>query len=459
MLRVLFCLLFPTVAFGQDSKNIELLDHWSEDTLLVNSTLARYNDCWGFVQNGKEYVVAGSTEGTHFFEITDENKLRHADFVKGNYSSSLVIHRDFKTYGNYLYSVCDEGLSSLQIIDVSFLPDSVSLAAEYFDEFTQVHTIFIDTANALLYACDITPSSGGVLLPQSAMKVYSLSTNPTIPMLLYTGPNDIPEVHAAYVRNNIAYLNCGFDGLRVYDFSNPSSPIFLQNLNFYEEQGYNHQGWLSPDGTKYVFGDETNGKKLKLCSVENNELTVISTFGTNYEENSVPHNVMLTNEFAYVAYYNEGLRIYDLRSLPVKEIAHYDTHPQEQGLFTMRGAWGIYRDFPSGRIVVSDRINGLFLFEFDEETFTANNENDLILYPNPVQQGEELVFRINANDISEFDYALVDLCGKVVASGSVSSQSYAKIEASLAVGIYSLQVNFVDYLGDPVELHEKIMVY
>ena len=101
----------------------------------------------------------------------------------------------------------------------------------------------------------------------------------------------------------------------------------------------------------------------------------------------------------------------------------------------------------------------MFLFEFDEETFTARNENDLILFPNPVLQGEELVFRINANDISEFDYALVDLCGKVVASGSVSSQSYGKIEASLAVGIYSLQVKFVDYLGDPVELHQKIMVY
>ena len=231
MLRVIICLLFPAVVFGQVSKNIELLDHWSADSLLVNSTNVRYNDCWGFIEDGREYVVAGSTEGTHIFEITDENKLRSADFVEGKYLSSLVIHRDFKTYRNYLYSVCDEGLSSLQIIDVSFLPDSVSLVAENSTDFTQVHTIFIDTANALLYACDITPSSGGVLLPQSAMKVYSL-TNPLLPQLMYTGPNDIPEVHAAYVRNNIAYLNCGFDGLRVYDFSNPSAPIFLQNLSF-----------------------------------------------------------------------------------------------------------------------------------------------------------------------------------------------------------------------------------
>ncbi len=459
MLRLVICLLFPSAVLGQVSKNIELLDHWSADSLLVNSTNVRYNDCWGFVENGREYVVAGSTEGTHFFEITDDNKLRHADFVEGNYSNSLVIHRDFKTFGNFLYSVCDEGLSSLQIIDVSFLPDSVSLVAEYFDEFTQVHTIFIDTTNAMLYACDITPSSGGVLLPQSSMKVYSLSTNPTIPMLLYTGPNDIPEVHSVYVRNNIAYLNCGFDGLRVYDFSNAAAPIFIQNLSFYEEQGYNHQGWLSPDGTKYVFGDETNGKKLKLCDVENNQLTVKSTFGTNFEENSVPHNIMLTDEFAYVAYYNEGLRIYDLRSLPVKEIAHYDTHPQEEGPFTMRGAWGVYRDFPSGKIAISDRVNGLFLFEFDETIFTAKNENDLILFPNPVLQGEEISFRLNTTDISEFDYTLTDMCGKIVASGRATERSYARIQALLALGMYTLRVQYVDYLGDPIDIYGKIMVY
>jgi hypothetical protein len=69
------------------------------------------------------------------------------------------------------------------------------------------------------------------------------------------------------------------------------------------------------------------------------------------------------------------------------------------------------------------------------------------------------VFRINATDISQFDYTLVDLSGKIVASGTINEQSYGKIDASIAVGIYSLRVNFVDYLGDPVELHEKIMVY
>ncbi|MCJ8292238.1 MAG: choice-of-anchor B family protein [Crocinitomicaceae bacterium] len=458
MLRILFCLLFPTFVFGQDSKNIELLDRWFEDSILVNSSQIRYNECWGFVQDGIEYAIAGSTEGTHFFKLTSENTFEPAGFVQGNYVSSLVVHRDFKSYRNYIYGVCDEGLSSLQIIDVSTLPNSVSLVTEDSINFARAHNIFIDTTNALLYACSVSPSNSGTVLAPYSMQVYSLA-DPLNPSLLYTGPNDIPEVHDAYVRNNIAYLNCGFDGFRVYDFSNPSAPLFIQNMNFYQEQGYNHQGWLSPDGSKYVFADETNGKKLKLCLVDNNLLTIESYFGTNFLENSVPHNIVLSNEFAYVAYYNEGIRIYDMRELPPVEIAHYDTHPQEEGLFTMRGAWGIYPELPSGRIIVSDRMNGLFLFDFKEELFLPTIYNDLLIFPNPIEQGSTIQFRLMNSKVSEFTYTIVDMAGKVVVDGSVTKQNYAEVDKLLSVGVYSLNVNYKNYLGDTIELQEKIMIY
>ncbi len=458
MLRILICLLFPTLVFGQDSKNIELLDRWFEDSIWVNSSQMRYSECWGFVQGENEYAIAGSTEGTHFFKLSSDDTFEPVGFVEGNYVSSLVVHRDFKSYRNYIYGVCDEGLSSLQIIDISSLPNSVSLVTEDSINFARAHNIFIDTTNALLYACSVSPSNSGTVLGPNSMQVYSLA-NPLNPSLLYTGPNDIPEVHDAYVRNNIAYLNCGFDGLRVYDFSNPSAPIFLQNMSFYQEQGYNHQGWMSPDGSKYVFADETNGKKLKFCTVENNQLTIESYFGTNFLENSVPHNIVLSNEFAYVAYYNEGIRIYDMHELPPKEIAHYDTHPQEEGVFTMRGAWGIHSQLPSGRIIVSDRKNGLFLFDFKEEVFLPTNENDILIFPNPIEQGNTIQFRLKNSEINEFTYTIIDLTGKIVADASVSKQSYAEVNKVLSVGVYSLNVKYEDYLGDIIELQEKIMIY
>ena len=62
---------------------------------------------------------------------------------------------------------------------------------------------------------------------------------------------------------------------------------------------------------------------------------------------------MATDEFAFVAYYNEGLRIFDIRNTPL-EIAHYDTYPVDF-FYKLNGAWGIYSELPSERLLVSDR--------------------------------------------------------------------------------------------------------
>ena len=81
------------------------------------------------------------------------------------------------------------------------------------------------------------------------------------------------------------------------------------------------------------------------------------------------HNVQITNDLAFVSYYNAGLRIYDLRMNPPVEVGAYDTYllPDAQN-FTMWGAWGVYALYSSKRIILSDRNNGLFL-DFLESLF------------------------------------------------------------------------------------------
>lgn len=457
MIRLLF-LFLPTTLFGQGSFNVQLIDHWHEDSLMSTILDARYSDCWGYENGDSEYAMIGSTEGVHFFEI-ENNRFQARDFVQGKYSSANVIHRDIKTYLNYAYTVCDEGTSSLQIIDLSYLPDSVHVVYENDSTFTRVHNLTIDQTSGLMYVCSVQPSSGGVIQPLISMQVYSL-LDPENPILVYEGPNDIPEVHDAYVRDNIAYLNCGFDGFRVYDFSNPSSPQFLQNTSFYLDQGYNHQGWLSPDGTKYVFADETNGKKLKNCVVDNaHVITIKNQFGTNYEDGSVPHNVVVTNEFAFVAYYNEGLRIFDLRPGIPQEVAHYDTYPKYEELFKMNGAWGVYTDLPSQRILVSDRQNGLFLLNFDRTLFTNQGiEDELSVYPNPISSGQNLSIKLEVEEFSDFKLQIFDYLGKLVENRSVVDQSYDKFSVNLSNGMYLLKASYQDYLGKEITITKKIAV-
>jgi len=454
---ILVIIFVQFTLLGQSSLNVNFLDNWRTDTLLSNSSEARYSDCWGYEKDGIEYAFIGSTEGIHFFKITD-NKFEAIDFIAGRYSSTSVIHRDLKTYKNFLYSVCDEGESSLQIIDLSYLPDSAVLVAENDTTFAQVHNLFIDPQNELLYACLITPKSNGTLLSQKSMEVFSIS-DPVSPTLVYSGPNDIPEVHDAYVRNNISYLNCGFDGLRIYDFSTPSSPIFIQNIAIYQDQGYNHQGWLSPDGKTYVFGDETNGKKLKRCTVdENNILTIKQRFGTNTQNGSVPHNIILTDNFAFVAYYNEGFRIYDLRNSSVKEIAHYDTYPQQHS-YKLNGAWGVYSELPSGRILISDRQNGLFLLDFNRSLFSTSSNGDISISPNPVSNGEFINIRLNGRRITSFNAKIIDTKGKEIIFKSFYNSNAGSIPIYFSKGIYFIQIEYIDYLGDTIRESKRLIVH
>lgn len=437
-----FVLLFPLCSFAQSNFNVELLDNWTDDNIVSGFNDLRYSDCWGYASNGAEYAMLGSTEGVHFFQISDENQFQFIDFVEGNYSHPSVVHRDIKIYRNYAFMVCDEGTSSLQIVDLQYLPDSVHVVYENDSSFTRVHNLFIDEPNELMYACSVQPSSNGMLQPLISMQVYSIS-DVLNPVLMFEGPNDIPEVHDAYVRDNIAYLNCGFDGVRVYDFSDPANPTFLQNFDFYQDQGYNHQGWLSPDGTKYVFADETNGSSVKSCSVNtNHEIQVRGRASSNAQDDNVPHNVMITNDYAFVAYYNEGLRVYDIRPQVPQEIGYFDTYPEDEDLFKMNGAWGVYSELPSERILVSDRKYGLYLLDFDRAVFQSEEPDTIVCYPNPILPSSTFTIRLEEDREPSFTVEIFDSRGSKVYSEFIPNANYAVLPSPDAAGIYTLRISY-----------------
>ena len=58
-------LLFINLCYTQQSYNIELLDHWTDTTLLKGAEDAYFSDVWGFEFANQNYVALGSTEGTH----------------------------------------------------------------------------------------------------------------------------------------------------------------------------------------------------------------------------------------------------------------------------------------------------------------------------------------------------------------------------------------------------------
>ncbi len=372
-LIIAFCVVAAS-AMAQDSENVILLDNWHDESIEMIYEGIRYNEVWGFVQGGEEYAVIGSKIGTHIFRITDDDQLDSVAFVPGAFQE-FVVHRDYHEYNGYLYTVCDQGTSTLQIIDLSGLPESVELVYNSNEFVTTAHNVFIDEATAKLY---LAGAAG------SALRVLSIE-NPTHPTYL-TDFLQVNYVHDLFVRNDTAYLNCAGQGLVVVYFSDETGPQGLGSLTTYPDQGYNHSGWLSEDGNKYVFADETDGMRMKVCDVSDlSDIQVQGLFGSEESENSVAHNLQMINDTVYVSHYNDGLQVFDVSNPeePVR-IAYYDTFAGDES-YSFNGAWGVYAFLPSGRILISDRTSGLYLFQMDYSTGMDEQGKTEVLnvFPNP----------------------------------------------------------------------------
>jgi choice-of-anchor B domain-containing protein len=455
--QILSSIIIFSGLYAQTSKNVHLLDHWTDNTIISAQNI-RFNEVWYFQRNDREYAIIGSTAGTHFFEIMPDDKLRNVGFIQGDFPSAQVHNRDFRDLGDYVYAVADQGQNSaLQIINIAALPDSVYLEKTDSTNWNRVHTICIDYQSALLYACTFTPPQGHPDWFYRPLKVFSLA-DPLSPSLVFSGFNNIAEVHYAYVRGDTAYLNCGFDGLRIYNFANPSSPVLLGSLTVYNDQGYNHSGWLSEDGKTYYFTDETDGKRIKMVDVSDiSNPAIIRTFGTANFQNAVAHHIIPVGDLLYVSYYNEGLRIFDTRA-PAKEVAHYDTYPLESN-FLMNGAWGVYPFRNGTRVLVSDRSFGLFLFGFDYEIFASTRPDDaLVLFPNPITQGSNFTVLLNENYLDELSASVYDAAGNLVATDTFFKQSYAVFNAAWAQGVYHVVLRFKNYLGEEEVRAVKVLV-
>jgi len=421
-------MLIPVCLFSQ-SNNIDLLDHWYIEGLpFTNDGESVFNDVWGLEIKNDKYAIIGSTMGTHILRIED-NKFEEIDFVEGKYAGNQAIHRDFHDYNGYLYSICDENASSLQIMDLSYLPDSVHLVYDSDSLIVRCHNIFIDTANAKLYACAVANPFGF-----HALSVYDLS-NPISPTLIYNY-DEVGHVHDAYVVNDTAYLNCGYDGLRVIKSHPQGFAYELSSLTVYPDKGYNHSGWLSGDKKTYIMCDETPSMKIKALDVSDlNNITVSSTFSAESYDQALPHNSIFVDNIAYVSYYNDGLQVFDISDpFNPKKIGFYDTYPGSDDLI-YRGLWGVYPFNSSNLVLGSDRTSGLYLFDFEPPPIIS--ENPFFIFPNPVSY--YLYFYREHLDLADYSINIYNVLGAKV-DELQGFNDYLKINLSnYSNGIYVIE--------------------
>jgi choice-of-anchor B domain-containing protein len=363
---LLCALLLPLSVFSQDRLGMSLLGNWDEEGLPLAS-IYKYNDIWGYADcDGREYAIMGSARFIHFFDVTDPAAIREVGRFPGTVNS---IWRDFKTYGHYAYAVADQGTDGLMVFDLSGLPDTVVLANQITDVFLRAHNLYIDQPYGRLYLAGANTRTNGTI-------ILDLAADPVAPPVLADVPLPGGYIHDIHVRDNIGYCSHGFNGLYIYDLTQPEDLVTLGIYDTYPEQGYNHSSWLTEDGTKLVFADETHGRSLKLVDVSDPEnVTLLSLFksqllGPDFP-NSIVHNPFVRGDYAFLSYYHDGVQVYDLSDpLNVERAAYYDTYPQAENYNGFNGCWGVYPFFPSGNIIASDMTNGLFVLRLDSIALT-----------------------------------------------------------------------------------------
>ncbi|MBP9790292.1 MAG: choice-of-anchor B family protein [Bacteroidia bacterium] len=425
-------------------QNISLLGQFNDSAVVAEPVYGiRYQSCWGWVHPTTlhEYGVIGSTAGTYIIDVTDPANLIQSDYIP--HRQTDAIWHEYKTFGNYLYIISDDGgNNSLQIADLSTLPDSANVIYDSNSIFTHSHTLFIDGSK--LYVASVS-STGNF----SSMNVYSLA-NPALPSLLRRLDDDFPaigSVHDMFVSNDTVYASCGYDGLYIFHYDEILNQfVNLGSLTNFPTSRYNHSSDLSPNHQILYMCDEVpDGMPFSIVDVSDiSNPTVLSTMSTN--PGCTPHNPYVEGDLLYMAAYQDGLYVYDISvpSSPV-QIGYFDTHPQNPtGTYpspAYQGCWAAYTKLPSGNILASDMQLGLFVLDVSGLPTSVKNENlntGISIYPSPAIN--ELFVKIE-NPTGSQSITLTDITGKIVLTENAEMNNINKISVNeIAAGQYTVTI-------------------
>ena len=349
---------------------------------------ASASNLWGYVDldDNREYAIIGLRNGTGVVDVTDPA----SPLIVGHIAGVSSQWREVKVYqfwnasasrwDAYAYVTTEGAGGGIQIIDLTQLPASVSLA----NTWTGVSTSHTDHVSNIDYSTNV-------------------GNNPIFPPILYisgsnlgglrfvslANPTNLTEIgfwtgtysHDTYAhvfsdaRANqcapghnpceVVFSFAGTPGLKIIDVTDKSAPVTLSTFT-YPQLGYTHSGWISSDGNYIFLHDELDeqnfGLNSRIRTIDITSLTAptVSSFYTG-PTRAIDHNGYTIGHKLYFSNYTRGIGILDVTNpnAPV-ELSYFDTFPTTNGA-NFNGAWGIYPYLPSGNILISDIQRGLIV--------------------------------------------------------------------------------------------------
>lgn len=378
-----------------------------------------YSAIWGYRSPaGREYAILGCYGGTAFVDITDTANIVECDFVTGPNSN----WREMKVFSNYCYVVSEASNSKIQIMDLSYLPDSVRLVGtSNMPSHTTTHSISQEGPYLYLNGCNQSFGNGTVVVD---------ITNPISPVK--RGSWNGEYIHDCRVLRDTIW------GANIYDASNGGtgsiyviSAVNKDNLTLINSWVNNptpgpHNIAITGDRRFALVTDEIptpSPRVLKIWNIENlSNVTFVAQWqptGIATNPGSVVHNVEIYGNMALIAHYSAGVRLVDITNPAVPtEVAWYDTYPSNNSQ-SYNGCWGVYM-FPSGKIIASDRQTGLYVLKPTVPLTGITNTNiapdkyELAQnYPNPFNPSTNIKYNLSRS--SYVSIKVFDVLGRQVA--------------------------------------------
>jgi hypothetical protein len=148
----------------------------------------------------------------------------------------------------------------------------------------------------------------------------------------------------------------------IYDIHNPANVTMLGQVKTPLE--FTHNIWLSDDSqTMFTTDERANSYVTSYNITDPSNIIELDRYRQASTDGSgnIVHNVYIWNDWAVVAYYANGTTIVDAAHPDnLVEVGNFDSFLGPDGNFP--GVWGSYPFLPSGKILSSDRNNGLFVF-------------------------------------------------------------------------------------------------
>ncbi|HTJ43364.1 MAG TPA: hypothetical protein VL463_14765 [Kofleriaceae bacterium] len=333
-------------------------DEWWNAGLAVNVRVA----------NGLAYM-ANYEDGLRIVDVHDPAHPVELGHQKPMFPTDGEIYNDVKIVGasGKTYALMASNFRGVDVVDVTD-PHAPSIVTSFGTAAPQqtsinVHTIFVDGGKAYLANIDVGLEIWDLADPAHPVKLGQWAHDATPPAQ--------PFPHDLYVSGARAYVNYWDAGMSIVDVSTPAAPKLVGEFTGYG-QHTSHSSWVTKIGDRMiaVHGDEQWNSHLHLVDVTEGTPafgTSIAEWGTREEVSA--HNIMAFGSRAYVAYYQDGVRVLDL-SDPAhpQPIAWFDTWPgydQDYGTSFYEGAIGIDVDLDAKLVYVADSHRGLIVLHLD----------------------------------------------------------------------------------------------